>query len=224
MKKISKNKQLQLKAKPKKVVAPEVVVEQEQDDSMGDFFPEDCGEDESLLSQIFGGAPEVEEETKIEKFQKAGLLPGLFHPEIEQIRVNDRARAKKEQEESPAAIERRMLAKEITDTLPGFTGTDHYYKMNWLKLTDGCCYLAEKAGAYWLFTIAESCKHVKAVAREEFQVYKLKVDLENSTGMVTVEDGNGKVLYKQHIQYTDFCLPSFEFCVEGDVALLPSEH
>ena len=73
--------------------------------------------------------------------------------------------------------------------------------------TDGAQYLAEHAGAYWLLdNIAIAQAHVKAVKAEEFQVWTLKVN-PDSTALLTCDDGNNRIVYKQSIPFTDFPLP-----------------
>jgi hypothetical protein len=57
--------------------------------------------------------------------------------------------------------------------------------------TDGAKHVADAGGAYWLLDeIALAQRYNKAVAGEDFQVWKLAVDLDKSAGTLTCEDGN----------------------------------
>ncbi|OJV19239.1 MAG: hypothetical protein BGO21_21360 [Dyadobacter sp. 50-39] len=59
---------------------------------------------------------------------------------------------------------------------------------------------------------------------EEFQVWVLSVDLDQSTGSLQCEDGNGQVLCKKQILFTDFPLAEIKIYVSDNVILLPSEY
>ena len=122
-----------------------------------------------------------------------------------------------------------MLTKqEILNTLPNFTGTDGYTRWspifrNFL-LTDGAKFIAEACDAYWLVDLFAS--HLPAYKDEGFAVLYLKV--KDGKAVAQIEDGNGKVLAKQKIEYTDFPLDQIVLycCPQGDqfVIMLPSEY
>jgi len=60
--------------------------------------------------------------------------------------------------------------------LSQFTGSEHWYRHGLVRsitFTDGAKYVADSAGAYWLLDeIALAQRFVKAVADEDFQVWK----------------------------------------------------
>ena len=122
-----------------------------------------------------------------------------------------------------------MLTKqEILDTLPNFHGTDGYTRWspifrNFL-LTDGTKFVADAADAYWLMDLFAS--HLPAYKDEGFAVLYLKVKGGKATAQI--EDGNGKVLKKQKIEYTDFPLDQIVLycCPQDDqfVVMLPGEY
>jgi hypothetical protein len=117
----------------------------------------------------------------------------------------------------------KLTKDQILHTLPHFVGTDGYYKyMGGLMLTDGAKYVADSCGAFWLLDIIWSVQTIAKVKREAFQVYKLKV--EDGVGVVTVEDGNKNVVYKQEIPYTDFPLDEITLWMTNKVIMLPSEY
>ena len=121
-----------------------------------------------------------------------------------------------------------MLTKqEILNTLPNFYGTEAYYRYspqfgNFL-LTDGAKYIAEACDAYWLVDLFAS--HLPAYKDEGFAVLYLKV--KDGKAVAQIEDGNGKVLAKQKIDYTNFPLDAVVLycCPQEDlfVIMLPSE-
>ena len=121
-----------------------------------------------------------------------------------------------------------MLTKqEILNTIPQFYGTEAYYRWspifgNFL-LTDGAKFIAEACDAYWLVDLFAS--HLPSYQAEGFAVLYLKV--KNGKATAQIEDGNGKVLKKQKIEYTDFPLDQIVLycCPQEDlfVIMLPSE-
>jgi hypothetical protein len=117
-----------------------------------------------------------------------------------------------------------------------FSGSEHWYRHGLVRnvaYTDGAQYVAEHGGAYWLLdVIAIAQMHDKAVKPQPFQVWTLKVHGDRK-GTVTCDTGNGKELYRQELEYTDFPLPEMKLycCADGvlgqgidRVILLPSEY
>lgn len=90
-----------------------------------------------------------------------------------------------------------------------FTGTENYYK-HWtpyIVLTDGVQFLGAN-GMYWLIDVVASTQTIKKVASEPLQVWKLTVNHEDNTALVTCngadyETGESVELYRQEIPYTD---------------------
>ncbi len=117
-----------------------------------------------------------------------------------------------------------MLPKEeIEQNLPQFTGTENYYKIDYSSgfvVSDGVKYLADSADCYWLLIILISVQSMKNIRGQEMQVLKFAL----KDKLVRVEDGNGKLLYKQKISYTDFPLDEITIWLQNRVMYLPSEH
>lgn len=111
--------------------------------------------------------------------------------------------------------------------LAQFTGTEKWYRhplVAGILYTDGIQYVANAAGAYWLIDeIAFKQQHPRIV-KEEFQVWTLKVDLEQSTAILTCEDGNYNVLYQKKIHYTDFPLDEIVIYCINKIILLWREY
>lgn len=109
-----------------------------------------------------------------------------------------------------------MDANTLTSNLAYFTGTEAYHRWSPLSnnvLTDGCHYLAENAGAYWLFDAIDSHINGNAKAlRSGFVMSHLKVleVLGTKNAVLTITDGNEKIIAKQDIDFTDFPLPSIK--------------
>lgn len=110
--------------------------------------------------------------------------------------------------------------------LSQFTGTEQYYRLSpSVVLTDGTNYLADVAGAYWLMDAVASYLS-QFTGREDFVVAELKV--KKSRGELTLDNGNGLILDRQVIPYTDFPLAAITLygCWSGEfwVLMLPSEY
>src|SRR5215469_9248135 len=72
------------------------------------------------------------------------------------------------------------------------------------SFTDGAKYVADEGGAYWLLDTISICqRHEPHVAAEAFQVWTLTVRPDR-TATLTCDDGNGKVVYTEEIEFTDF--------------------
>ena len=118
-------------------------------------------------------------------------------------------------------------ASKLEQELAQFTGTEHYYKLYpKLYLTDGTKYLAEQAECFWLFDLFWS--HLASVNEEIEPFTVLIIAVLNSSATIGIEDGNGKMLASQYVEYTDFLLPVLHMygCWNGDawIAMLTSEY
>ena len=113
------------------------------------------------------------------------------------------------------------------DDLRQFTGSEQWYRHGLVRtvlFTDGAKYVADMGGAYWLLDeIALAQRYKKAVAAEEFQLWRLTVK-DNNTAALVCEDGNGKHVYSKRIGFTDFPLESVELYYVNNTILLPSEY
>ena len=120
------------------------------------------------------------------------------------------------------------MSDKLTQTdLNQFTGSETWYRHGinrTVSYTDGAKFLADKGGAYWLLDIiAIAQAHTKAVAAEEFQVWTLRVNPDDSA-VVTCDDGDGKIVYTQKIPFTDFPLHEVKIYFANHVIHLPSEY
>ena len=117
--------------------------------------------------------------------------------------------------------------QQLLENLPQFCGTEEYMRYSLLGvkllLTDGVVYLAATAGAYWLIDLIASHQIKRAVKEQEFQVWKLKKNT-NETWTATCEDGNENELCKQEIPFSDFPLDEITLYNADGVVMLPSEY
>ena len=114
--------------------------------------------------------------------------------------------------------------EQILDNLSQFTGTVHYYKHPFgIMFTDGVKFLADECQCFWLIDAVASWQYDKKVKKEEFQVFKLKVN-EDKSAVLNIEDGNYNIIAKQDIEFTDFMLSEMELWFSNSVCYLPSEH
>jgi hypothetical protein len=108
-----------------------------------------------------------------------------------------------------------------------FTGSENWYRdgINRAVLfTDGAKYVADQAGVYWLLDeIAIIQPHNASIAAEAFQVWKLAVNADE-TGVLTCEDGNGRVIFSKPLDYTDFPPDGITLWFTNNTILLPSEY
>jgi hypothetical protein len=111
--------------------------------------------------------------------------------------------------------------------LAQFTGSEQWFRHGINRkvlFTDGAKFVADQAGAYWLIDeIAIIQAHDKRVAAEEFQVWKLAVNADQS-GILTCDDGNDHVVYTKQIEYTDFPPDGITLYFTNNTILLPREY
>lgn len=115
----------------------------------------------------------------------------------------------------------------LRSELRQFSGSENWYRHGLVRrilFTDGVKYLADEAGAYWLLDeIALAQQFDKAVAAEEFQLWKLNVKADH-TAVLACEDGNGKTVLRKELEFTDFPLEEISFYCTNNTILLPSEY
>lgn len=107
-----------------------------------------------------------------------------------------------------------------------FTGTAYYYRLNRKCLiTSGAKYLADTAGAYWLLDAAASYL-LELGLYDWFVLVRLEVN--GSSAVLKLENGNGRIHAEQRIPYTDFPVTQqiLYACWEGEhwVLMLPCEY
>lgn len=124
-------------------------------------------------------------------------------------------------------------AHELRCSLANFCGSDSFTHWSPLfrrdVLTQGALHLGEEAGAYWLVDAVASWQTDKKVHAQEFQVWTLRQQPDQSWTLLC-EDGNYNVVAKQEIEFSDFPLPegitlwAIRNELGGVTIMLPSEY
>jgi len=125
-----------------------------------------------------------------------------------------------------------MQPTDLLNHLAQFTGSETFTRhalRRSMLMTEGAVFLAEAAQAHWLTDAIASYQHDQRVRAEEFQVWRLDVDVQARRAALTMSDGNSRSpIITQAIEYTDFPLDLIEMWMvaSGDhwVLMLPSEY
>lgn len=121
-----------------------------------------------------------------------------------------------------AAAERKDA---IERALANHTGSLERYR-HWtphLIYTPGVADMAELCSAYWLIDLVASHQISPNVCAEEFQVWTLTI-AEDRTATAVSDDGNGREIVRQVIEYTDFPLTEFKLYLDQGTLMLPGEY
>jgi hypothetical protein len=123
-------------------------------------------------------------------------------------------------------MNKNELKKKIETDLPGFTGTENWYRhsIGNVLYTDGVKYLADNAGCYWLIDVISSYQLLKEIKGISFQIWELKVNEDQSAVVTMKEDSGCPDVVKQKIPYTDFPLDEMKFYFTDNVLMLVSEY
>jgi hypothetical protein len=108
------------------------------------------------------------------------------------------------------------------EDLGQFIGTTRYFKggVPWQPFlyTEGVQYVAEHGGAYWLLDAIGSCQSNMKIKDnpmlQELQFWTLQVKLDRSAELICESD-RGKVVVRQHIDFTDFPLKQIQFYLQN---------
>src|SRR5690606_20470949 len=99
------------------------------------------------------------------------------------------------------------------DQLKEFTGTANYYRHALdMLFTDGVKELCDRFECWWLLWVVIS--YQPNMKQHEFQVWKLMVN-EDESAVIKCADGNGNLLVKQEISFTDFKAKRATIWIEG---------
>ncbi len=111
------------------------------------------------------------------------------------------------------------------DFMNDSNGSDTFYD-HWLKpfvFTSGIKELADKCQCYWLIDVVVSHQANPNVARQPFQVWKLK-RIHNNRFMVICEDGNDNQVTSQLIPFSDFPYDLATLWLSEGCLMLPAEY
>jgi len=108
------------------------------------------------------------------------------------------------------------------ETIAQVNGSETYHRYLFgMVATNGAMELATTYQCFWFLDMVASYQHL--IKKEDFQIWKLRKNADSSAWVIA-EDGNGTVLVKQEIKYTNFKTEQVTVWVEGNVILLSSEH
>ena len=125
---------------------------------------------------------------------------------------------------SPGRLDSDGLKAELAN----FHGTDQWVRHRLVKqmlYTDGVQFFAENGGdqgAYWFIDIVAT-EYWPLLKKQPFMVIVLSVS-DNSTAVITVDDGNSRVFNTRQIHYTDMQPGDWRFFFTDNVLLLPGEY
>ncbi|NOU22268.1 MAG: helicase [Methyloglobulus sp.] len=125
---------------------------------------------------------------------------------------------------SPGRLDSDGLKAELAN----YHGTDQWYRHMLVRdmlYTDGVQCFAENGGsqgAYWFIDIIAT-EYWRLLTKQPFMVIVLSVS-DNSTAVITVDDGNGRIITTKQIHYTDMQPGDWKFFLTDNVLLLPGEY
>lgn len=106
-----------------------------------------------------------------------------------------------------------------TENLANFWGSQQFFS-HWMArsvlYTEGVEFINANGAGWLVDAVISHVVMTTKVAREDFVMATLKVNLEKHTAVLTFDDGNGNILAKQVIEYTDFPLEEIVFYVENN--------
>jgi hypothetical protein len=106
-----------------------------------------------------------------------------------------------------------MNSTNLQSELSQFIGTEKLYRISSRHvLTDGAKYLAEQAKCFWLMTVIAS--YLTSSYDDYFAVVRLVVN--GSSALLTIDDGNDTVFATQAIKFTDFPLTEIKLYCSFD--------
>jgi len=123
---------------------------------------------------------------------------------------------------------KKLTKQEVEEHLPYFTGTSQWYRVSKepeILLTDGTKFLVESCGLFWFITDFVLMKLVDPkISKQGFLLFTLDVNLETKEAKITIDDGNGNILFESEIPFTDCPIEKVRMYYSSGVLLLPSEY
>jgi hypothetical protein len=121
----------------------------------------------------------------------------------------------------------KLTGQEFELGLKQFFGTTQYWEhfipgAFRLRLTDGCNFVRQEAGAFWLFDMIASYQYDERIKLYPFQIWQL-TRKEDHWSLECRRD-DGQHMLTSRISYSDFPIDHIEIWVLDGIALLPSEY
>lgn len=102
-----------------------------------------------------------------------------------------------------------------------YRGTEGYHNVMGAKVTDGVGYIMQNGYSWFVTDAIVSLRMIPELKNEEFVVVKLKV--KDKKAVVTMTDGNEKILYTQKYDYTN-AKTDLTLYYQNGVLLLSGEY
>ena len=118
----------------------------------------------------------------------------------------------------------KIDSNQVRQDLAQFSGTETWYRHPLnpkLLYTDGVQFFAEQAESYWFLDIVAT-EIFRLQQAEPFMVITLSVD--DGEADISTDDGDGNIIYRRHIHFTDAPMGEWRFYLTDNVILLPSEY
>ena len=121
----------------------------------------------------------------------------------------------------------KLTGQEFELGLKHFIGTQQYWEhfipgSFRLRLTDGCNFVRQEAGAFWLFDMIASYQHDDRINLNPFQIWQLSK--KEDYWSLECRGDNGQHMLTARIGFSDFPIDHIEIWVLDGIALLPSEY
>ncbi len=121
----------------------------------------------------------------------------------------------------------KLTKEDLALGLKQFIGTtqywDHFIPGSFrLRLTDGCNFVRQEAGANWLFDMIASYQYDDRINLYLFQIWQLKRKEDHWS--LECRGDDGQHMLTSRIGYSDFPIDHIEIWVLDGIALLPSEY
>lgn len=101
-----------------------------------------------------------------------------------------------------------MQSKELQAIMNQYTGTENYYKLQNLTITDGVQAFAENAEAWWF--VSDMNLFLKYIYKADpaESLFSIHLEVENNKATLKVKNGKGHIVFKRLYSFTD--------CPEGE--------
>jgi len=103
-----------------------------------------------------------------------------------------------------------------------YYGTTQYYNIMGVNITDGVEYIMKNGYSWFVTDTIAVIKNKAQIQKEEFLSINLKIDSDKKAVM-TIGNGNGKILYTQKYEYTD-CKRDLNLYFCDNVMMLNKEY
>ena len=112
------------------------------------------------------------------------------------------------------------------EALNHFYGSECMYQHPLVKkvtYTEGVKFVAEAGEAHWLIDDIAIAQGLPLIAKNEFQVWTLTVNPDQSATLICQDGNNEKPIHSTKYEYTDFPMEKITIYCSSNTMLLPTE-